>query len=63
MFTMLPLWVKPHQGEFGTAGSAPENPYLLKKMLLTTVIAAFVWLAVYICVETGLIEELVFNHL
>lgn len=60
LFTTLPLWVKPHDqldDNFGTAGSAPQKTHLLKKAVLTTVIAFFVWLAVYILVETGKIEE------
>lgn len=59
LFTTLPLWVKPHQEadkHFGTAGSAPQRPYIGKKVALTTVIAFFVWLGVYILIETGIIE-------
>ena len=59
LFTTLSLWLKPHQdveGHFGTAGSAPEKTNLGKKMLLTTLIAFFVWLGIVILVNTGILE-------
>lgn len=57
LFAVLPFGLKPHGNlELGTAGSAPENPGLKKKFLITTAVAALAWLAVY-----GLIRAEVFS--
>jgi predicted secreted protein len=37
----------------GHAPSAPKNPYLGRKLLATTVLAAVVWAIVYAVVEWG----------
>jgi predicted secreted protein len=52
LFTVLPIGVRSahEEGEEippGTDAGAPVNPNLLKKALLTTVIAAFVFIFVY----------------
>jgi predicted secreted protein len=44
LFTVLPWGVRvPDQAEPGHATSAPSNPQLRRKLIITTVIAAVVW--------------------
>jgi predicted secreted protein len=50
LFAVLPFGVKvPDQPEPGHASSAPERPYILRKALVTSVVAgvvtALIWLA------------------
>ena len=57
LFCVLPIGVVPHQeGNIGTAGSAPENPKLKFKFLLTTGIAAVVWVIIYILIDMEIIN-------
>ena len=45
LFTILPIGVKsPKKIEKGHASGAPENPLILKKFVLTTIISYFIWL-------------------
>ena len=47
LFMVLPFGAKaPETIEHGHAPSAPEKPRLLKKMLITSVIAAVLWFGV-----------------
>lgn len=39
LFAVLPFWVRTENVQKGNAASAPEKPYLLRKFLVTTVIA------------------------
>ncbi len=60
LFTMLPLGVVSHEEagakvEPGTISSAPVKPYLLRKMAMTSVIAAIIWLGVYLVITKELI--------
>ena len=44
LFAVLPFGVKPsREGELGHDAGAPAQPYLLRKALITTVVAAVVW--------------------
>ncbi len=57
LFTVLPWGVKtPEHPVEGHATSAPENPRLLFKAAVTSVIAAVVWGAFVAAVEYGLIS-------
>jgi predicted secreted protein len=57
IFMVLPWGARPPETpEPGHAPSAPENPRLGRKALITTVIAAVVWLAIYGVVESELIS-------
>jgi predicted secreted protein len=40
----------------GHASSAPKRPLLLRKMAVTTVVAAILWTAFYMIVESGAIS-------
>jgi len=56
LFAVLPWGVKvPDEPEPGHASSAPSNPRLWLKALITTIVAFVVWLAVYYVVESDLI--------
>jgi predicted secreted protein len=49
LFAILPLWVTPTEpGELGHAAGAPRRPYLGRKLLLTSAIAAVIWLGIFI---------------
>lgn len=56
LFTVLPWGNRPPDdvGE-GHADSAPEKPRLLIKALVTTLIAALIWCAVYWVIGSGLV--------
>ena len=48
VFTILPIGiVKPDKIEKGHAEGAPLNPQILKKFLITSVIAFVLWLVVF----------------
>ena len=54
LFTILPIGVRPDpEGDPSTGGwrGAPEKPMLLRKVMLTTVVSAVLWLGVYALVE------------
>ncbi len=49
LFAILPLWVTPAEpGELGFAAGAPGRPLMLRKLLLTSAVAAVVWFVIYI---------------
>lgn len=57
LFAVLPWGNKPHYDEnIGTAGSAPANPRILKKFLITAAISAMIWGVVYILIEIEIID-------
>lgn len=52
LFAILPLWVTPSEpGELGHAAGAPRNPFLGRKLLLTSAVAAAIWLGIYVVVS------------
>ncbi len=56
-FMVLPWGVKvPDKPEPGHASSAPDRPLLWRKALITTVIAALVWIAIYYVIDSGLLS-------
>ncbi len=57
LFAVLPWGVKPPDNpEPGHAPSAPAQPRLLKKFMITTIVSAVIWLVIYGVVESGLIS-------
>jgi predicted secreted protein len=51
LFAILPLWVKPTgPDEIGHGAGAPKQPYMWRKVALTSAIAAVVWVGIYILV-------------
>ena len=52
LFAILPLWVTPSEpGELGHDAGAPRRPLLGRKLALTSVIAAAIWIGIYIVVR------------
>jgi predicted secreted protein len=59
IFMVLPWGVQPIQNgdvEKGHAAGAPLRPHMLRKIALTTVIAAVLWLIAYFVVTSGAIS-------
>lgn len=55
LFAVLPWGNKPVANpERGHAPSAPENPRLLRKALITTLVAAVVWVLAYAVITSDL---------
>ena len=55
LFMVLPFGAKaPETIEKGHAPSAPEKPPLLKKMLITSVVAAVLWFGVDAIISSGI---------
>ena len=55
LFMVLPFGAKaPEVVEKGHAPSAPEKPRLVKKMLITSVIALVLWFAVDAIIASGI---------
>lgn len=53
LFAVLPLWVTPAEPDDpGYAAGAPQRPRLLLKMAITTMVAALIWLAIYMLVRS-----------
>src|SRR6202030_1988470 len=53
LFAVLPLWVTPAEpGDPGHAAGAPQRPRLVLKMVITTVVAALIWLVIYMLVRS-----------
>jgi predicted secreted protein len=52
LFAVLPLWVTPRApDEPGYGTGAPHQPYMWRKVALTSAVAAIVWVGVYILVK------------
>jgi predicted secreted protein len=52
LFAILPLWVTPADPEEpGFAAGAPRRPLMLRKVVVTTVVAAIIWLGIYVVVS------------
>ena len=57
LFAVLPWGVRvPDEQEPGHASSAPSNPMIGRKALITTAISAVVWCAIYALIESDLIS-------
>jgi predicted secreted protein len=53
IFAVLPLWVTPSEPDDpGYAAGAPRQPLLLRKILVTTGVAAVIWVAIYAVVRS-----------
>lgn len=56
LFAVLPWGVKPSPNpEPGHAPSAPEHPRLGRKALITTLLAAVIWLIAYVIITSDLL--------
>lgn len=57
MFAVLPWGNKaPDNPDEGIAGSAPENPRIILKLLITTGISIVIWIIIYILIEIEIID-------
>lgn len=56
LFCTLPLWVRQDTPKAGQMPGAPENPYIKRKIIVTTIGAALIWGIVYICVDIKLFD-------
>jgi predicted secreted protein len=57
IFAVLPIGVRPSEkGDPGYAAGAPANPRLGIKALVTTAVAAVLWLALYALIRSDLIS-------
>ncbi len=53
LFAVLPLWVVPTEpGEIGHAAGAPKHPRLMRKAVVTSVIAGVIWILIYALVRS-----------
>lgn len=57
LFCILPWGNKPHEehGQ-GLAGSAPHNPRLKQKFIITALVSALIWVIVYILIELDIVD-------
>ena len=57
LFTVLPWKSRPpQQPGLGHATSAPKSPNLGVKFVVTSAIAAFIWVIVYVMIREGIID-------
>lgn len=57
IFCVLPWGIEPHQEEgTGTAGSAPKNPRLKEKFIITSIISAVISALIYALIQMELIN-------
>jgi len=57
LFAILPLWVKkPLNPLPGTSVGAPEHPYILRKMVITTIVSVALTGLIYILVFYGVLS-------
>ena len=52
IFTILPIGIrKSNKVEKGHAEGAPQNPLILKKFIITSIIAFLIWLVVFYIIK------------
>ncbi len=60
LFTILPIGLRTQQDEGnvveGTPESAPANPMILKKVIITTIVSSIVFAIFYVVIEAELID-------
>lgn len=57
LFAVLPLWVTPAEPDDpGHAAGAPQQPHLLRKVAVTTVVSALIWVAIYLVIRSPLLS-------
>ncbi|MFZ3238592.1 MAG: DUF1467 family protein [Stellaceae bacterium] len=53
LFAVLPLWVAPADpDDLGHASGAPKQPRLMRKAVVTSLVAAVIWLAIFALVRS-----------
>lgn len=58
LFAVLPFWTRPvvDPETPGHFRGAPERPLLLRKALVTTLVAGVIWLGIWAVIESGWIS-------
>jgi predicted secreted protein len=57
LFAVLPLWVTPAEPDDpGHAAGAPQQPHLLRKIAVTTVVSALIWVTIYFVIRSPLLS-------
>jgi predicted secreted protein len=59
LFLVLPWGVRPVSSDDvakGHAAGAPQRPHMWRRVAATTLVAAVLWLVVYVVIETGVIS-------
>lgn len=57
LFTVLPFWVRNHDGSVaGADPGAPDEPRLKRKFAVTSLIAAGIWVVIYLVVASHVIS-------
>lgn len=57
LFAVLPLGVRRQENpEQGHDPGAPQKPMLVKKAIITSLVSAIVWLAIYWAMESNMIR-------
>jgi predicted secreted protein len=57
LFAVLPLWVKRNDGSIeGADPGAPQDPFLKRKILVTTLVSAAIWVIVYLLIHFEIIS-------
>ena len=64
LFMVLPLWVKRNEG---SDPGAPQNPYIWRKILTTTILAAVIWIIIDVLIVMEVISfyaiaDTMFSH-
>ena len=55
IFTILPIGIKKQDEVMkGHAEGAPKNPLILKKFIITSIIAFIIWLVVFYIIKEGI---------
>lgn len=54
LFTILPLWTRPQPDADEATGwrGVPERPMMLRKLLVTTVLAVVVWVVIMLVIQS-----------
>ena len=57
LFAVLPLWVTPAEPDDpGHAAGAPQQPHPLRKIAVTTVVSALIWVTIYFVIRSPLLS-------
>lgn len=59
LFITLPFGIEYHSDEErdeGHIASAPKNPMIVKKMLITTVLTSILWTGIYFAIDSGMMN-------
>lgn len=68
LFMVLPLWVKRNDGSVeGSDPGAPQHPYIWRKILTTTILAAVIWIIIDVLIVMEVISfyaiaDTMFSH-